>query len=834
MSPEIFKNKPYSYKSDVWALGCVLYEMTTLNHAFDANSLNGLATKIVKGKYPPINAKYSKFLRELIGQMLQINPQQRPDLDQILRKPFIKKHIVNFFTDIASRPSGSLGEGTMIFKAAAGGPVSNNALGSDTNMISLRQQLHALDMTDAIGDALKPKSNPQDDEEAIRLAKEQASALKREQEHKKMVEAALEKLRLERESRKNAEPIGRPVGYAQGRQPSQAAISAAKRVEDAARLAGYRQPAPVSNIPQRPSNSNLNGNNAVNSEAARKESAAVRDRGINWNKRPEEKGGPGARQPAPSGDSDNVSVGDRVGGPARRRSFGEDRDRIVERERRAAEERRKLQQDQEAARVKAEDRRRDEVRAEARAREEARLREEARQKEEVAARSNLEKVRAQAEAAAKAKREQQREKERDRQKAEFDQLKRDKLELDRRTNERDRVRDERRAQERSRLEGGRRDLDAMQEKLSHMNDQIQQIPKFEPRNRAEEKEDLSARERVAMRRQEKVAREEAERMEALREAESENRRIRQQAQQQHRSQWHADSGPANKYREEEERYEFDSANRSKPKGRMDAEELTDRLNDATKGKGHRYDAQEVPNTGRSSLGGRGSVADNNEYNSDDSEEGTEWGERGDVEEEEEDMHRREEELQAELNFATLRVNELKRTLQETKSYLGPRMPTRGKDVAGSHTPAARWAVGEEEDGEAEDEDEFYETDEEEYEVVSCRHRMSVLFSGVCAGVRGRVSQQQESPRSTEQPGAAHRRDRAPSATPGSAGGADRRQLRPARPALAVGAPRRPHLSPATALHGGAGQEGVRGGVLVPQAARRGGQRCFETVLIFSR
>lgn len=37
MSPEIFTNKPYNLKSDVWALGCVLYEMTTLCHAFDAS-----------------------------------------------------------------------------------------------------------------------------------------------------------------------------------------------------------------------------------------------------------------------------------------------------------------------------------------------------------------------------------------------------------------------------------------------------------------------------------------------------------------------------------------------------------------------------------------------------------------------------------------------------------------------------------------------------------------------------------------------------------------------------------------------------------------------------
>jgi NIMA (never in mitosis gene a)-related kinase len=36
MSPEIMESKPYDFKSDLWALGCVLYEMTSLKHAFDA------------------------------------------------------------------------------------------------------------------------------------------------------------------------------------------------------------------------------------------------------------------------------------------------------------------------------------------------------------------------------------------------------------------------------------------------------------------------------------------------------------------------------------------------------------------------------------------------------------------------------------------------------------------------------------------------------------------------------------------------------------------------------------------------------------------------------
>eukprot|EP00359_Climacostomum_virens_P003272 CAMPEP_0204901962 /NCGR_PEP_ID=MMETSP1397-20131031/3380_1 /ASSEMBLY_ACC=CAM_ASM_000891 /TAXON_ID=49980 /ORGANISM="Climacostomum Climacostomum virens, Strain Stock W-24" /LENGTH=702 /DNA_ID=CAMNT_0052070393 /DNA_START=115 /DNA_END=2223 /DNA_ORIENTATION=+ len=99
MSPELFKNKPYSYKSDVWALGCVVYEMCNLRHAFDAQSLNGLAMKILKGSYPPISPSYSKGLRDLIGKMLSINPTQRPSLLDILKVPIVKKHVVNYLRE---------------------------------------------------------------------------------------------------------------------------------------------------------------------------------------------------------------------------------------------------------------------------------------------------------------------------------------------------------------------------------------------------------------------------------------------------------------------------------------------------------------------------------------------------------------------------------------------------------------------------------------------------------------------------------------------------------------------------------------------------------------
>jgi hypothetical protein len=736
MSPEIFQNKPYSYKSDIWALGCVLYEMTTLNHAFDANSLNGLATKIVKGKYPPIHAKYSRYLRELIGQMLMINPQQRPDMEQILRKAFIKKHVVNFFVDIASRPQTSIGEGTMVFKAAAGGPVNGNSF-NDSAMISLRQQLNSLDMADSIADAMRPKGNPVDDQEAIKLAREQAGALKREQEHKRMVEAALEKLRVERENRAKVRNDPRQVrGAAYNPQPQNVPVSARREEPVKRPAAGANQYSP------QPSQAQLAARN-VSNEALRKE---ARDNSKD-------------RLPPNRNEESPAYAAGRGGAVAgRRRTFGEEKDREqermerdrldrekerererIEREKKAIEERRRIAQEQEIARLRAEERKREEVRAEAKAREEARLREEAKLREEQAERMRMEQVRERAEAAARAKREAQRERERERQREEIEQLKRDKLELDRRAMERDRQRDERRADERQRIDDRRKEqMDIMQLKLDNMNDQIGKLDlNRNGANRAEEKggeeQYMSARERVYLKRQEKQAKEEAERLEALREAEMENRRIRMNAQQEYNRKVYGDNvgalqgqgnavGSGNRVRstdeEETPRYQFDAQNRRVGKNKMDNEELNDRLEEAVRGKGGRYeDAYDrVPSTGRGSAndGNKSSNSSTQLHEGSDSgsdEELFEKGGEANGDEEEEEFHRREEELRAELNFATMRCEELKRTLQETKTFLGPRLPTR-KDQRPPAVPAKEPVMQEDED----DEDLYDLGEDDEYEV----------------------------------------------------------------------------------------------------------------------
>ncbi|XP_073500192.1 serine/threonine-protein kinase Nek1 isoform X2 [Phyllobates terribilis] len=93
LSPEICENRPYNNKSDIWALGCVLYEMCTLKHAFEAGNMKNLVLKIIRGSYPPVSVHYSYDLRNLLAMLFKRNPRDRPSVNSILEKPFIFKRI---------------------------------------------------------------------------------------------------------------------------------------------------------------------------------------------------------------------------------------------------------------------------------------------------------------------------------------------------------------------------------------------------------------------------------------------------------------------------------------------------------------------------------------------------------------------------------------------------------------------------------------------------------------------------------------------------------------------------------------------------------------------
>ena len=69
-SPEVWKDKPYDYKSDIWSLGCVLYEMAALRPPFKASDMKSLFNKVTKAQYPPLASRYSADLKAVIAMML--------------------------------------------------------------------------------------------------------------------------------------------------------------------------------------------------------------------------------------------------------------------------------------------------------------------------------------------------------------------------------------------------------------------------------------------------------------------------------------------------------------------------------------------------------------------------------------------------------------------------------------------------------------------------------------------------------------------------------------------------------------------------------------------
>lgn len=100
LSPEIVQNKPYSFKSDIWSLGILLYEMCALKMPFDASNLASLSLKIIKGSYNPLSTVYTKDLRGLVASMLNVDMNKRPSINEILRQSIIKSRIKNFLNEL--------------------------------------------------------------------------------------------------------------------------------------------------------------------------------------------------------------------------------------------------------------------------------------------------------------------------------------------------------------------------------------------------------------------------------------------------------------------------------------------------------------------------------------------------------------------------------------------------------------------------------------------------------------------------------------------------------------------------------------------------------------
>ncbi|XP_042349805.1 NIMA-related kinase 12 [Plectropomus leopardus] len=96
LSPELCQDVPYSSKSDIWALGCLLYEVCALRPPFAATNLLSLFYKITKGEYDPVPIIYSDNISSLIQRMLCLNPENRPTAGCILNSAYVQDHLESF------------------------------------------------------------------------------------------------------------------------------------------------------------------------------------------------------------------------------------------------------------------------------------------------------------------------------------------------------------------------------------------------------------------------------------------------------------------------------------------------------------------------------------------------------------------------------------------------------------------------------------------------------------------------------------------------------------------------------------------------------------------
>ena len=102
-SPEVWRDEPYDLKSDIWSLGCVVYEMVTLKPPFQADDMQGLFKSVLRGQYKSLPSGYSHDLSVVIASMLKTTAAKRPTCAELMRMPEFLVKAQMYYPHVAAK-----------------------------------------------------------------------------------------------------------------------------------------------------------------------------------------------------------------------------------------------------------------------------------------------------------------------------------------------------------------------------------------------------------------------------------------------------------------------------------------------------------------------------------------------------------------------------------------------------------------------------------------------------------------------------------------------------------------------------------------------------------